>query len=69
MDNFKTRLVNEVKELTEKIEKLNVFIDSPKFKELESIDKEDLVEQLKHMKSYLGVLKRRVSRLVGNTTY
>lgn len=66
MRDFKTRLVNEVKELTERVEKLSVFIDSPKFKELESVDREDLVEQLKHMKAYLNVLKRRVSRLVGD---
>ena len=66
MRDFKTRLVNEVKELTERVEKLGVFIDSPKFKELESVDREDLIEQLKHMKAYLNVLKRRVSRLVGD---
>lgn len=66
MSDFKTRLVNEVKELTERVEKLSVFIDSPKFKELESVDREDLVEQLKHMKAYLNVLKRRVNRLVGD---
>ena len=66
MSDFKTRLVNEVKELTERVEKLSVFIDSTKFEELESVDREDLIEQLKHMKSYLNVLKRRVSRLVGD---
>ena len=31
MDDFKTRLVNEVKELTERTEKLSVFINTPKF--------------------------------------
>lgn len=66
MRDFKTRLVNEVKELTERVEKLSVFIDSPKFEELESVDREDLIEQLKHMQSYLNVLKRRVNRLVGD---
>ena len=67
MDNFKTRLVNEVKELTERIEKLSVFINTPKFNELPLIDREDLLEQLKYMKSYLKVLERRVSRLVDVT--
>nr|DAF96808.1 MAG TPA: hypothetical protein [Podoviridae sp. ctQyH19] len=64
MDDFKTRLVNEVKELTERTEKLSVFINTPKFNELPLIDREDLLEQLKYMKSYLKVLERRVSRLV-----
>lgn len=64
MDDFKTRLVNEVKELTERTEKLSVFINIPKFNELPLIDREDLLEQLKYMKSYLKVLERRVSRLV-----
>ena len=64
MSDFKTRLVNEVKELTERTEKLSVFIHTPKFNELPLIDREDLLEQLKYMKSYLKVLERRVSRLV-----
>lgn len=64
MSDFKTRLVNEVKELTERTEKLSVFINTPKFNELPLIDREDLLEQLKYMKSYLKVLERRVSRLV-----
>ena len=64
MSDFKTRLVNEVKELTERTEKLNVFINTHKFNELPLIDREDLLEQLKYMKSYLKVLERRVSRLV-----
>ena len=64
MDDFKTRLVNEVKELTERTEKLSVFINTPKFNELPLIDREDLLEQLKYMKSYLKVLERRVSRLI-----
>lgn len=64
MDDFKTRLVNEVKELTERTEKLSVFINTPKFNELPLIDREDLLEQLKYMKSYLKVLERRVGRLV-----
>ncbi len=67
MSDFKTRLVNEVKELTERTEKLNVFITTPKFNELPLIDREDLLEQLKYMKSYLKVLERRVSRLVDVT--
>ena len=67
MDDFKTRLINEVKELTERTEKLSVFINTPKFNELPLIDREDLLEQLKYMKSYLKVLERRVSRLVDVT--
>lgn len=67
MSDFKTRLVNEVKELTERTEKLSVFINTPKFNELPLIDREDLLEQLKYMKSYLKVLERRVSRLVDVT--
>ena len=67
MSDFKTRLVNEVKELTERTEKLSVFIGTPKFNELPLIDREDLLEQLNYMKSYLKVLERRVSRLVDVT--
>lgn len=67
MSDFKTRLINEVKELTERTEKLSVFINTPKFNELPLIDREDLLEQLKYMKSYLKVLERRVSRLVDVT--
>lgn len=64
MSDFKTRLVNEVKELTERTEKLSVFINTPKFNELPLIDREDLLEQLEYMKSYLKVLERRVNRLI-----
>lgn len=64
MSDFKTRLINEVKELTERTEKLSVFINTPKFNELPLIDREDLLEQLEYMKSYLKVLERRVNRLI-----
>lgn len=62
MNDFKSRLLVEVTELKNKVEKLENFIDGDIYDTLPEIDRTDLKEQLNHMKNYLLVLNRRVSR-------
>ena len=58
-----SRLVAEIGELTEKVQKLADFIESPKFKELRGKTQVDLREQHTHMSNYLWVLNRRIREL------
>jgi hypothetical protein len=65
MSDFRARLFEEESQLRQRAEKLEVFIISDKYDTLPEIDRKDLKEQLKHMKAYLSVLMRRVSRQCG----
>ena len=65
MSDFRARLHMEFSDLTIKVDKLKDFIVSEAYDKLPEIDRSDLKEQLRHMKAYLLVLNRRVSRLCG----
>ena len=60
---FKARVVEEQKELDEKVTKLAAFIDTVTFRALTRPEKDDLKTQLKYMTKYLAVINRRVTRL------
>lgn len=62
MGDFRARLFTEHAELHQRIEELTDFIAGDKYDTLPEIDRVDLKKQLKHMKDYLEVLNRRVSR-------
>jgi len=64
MSDFRERLLNEQFELKERAGKLNGFLGTPAFDGLPQIDREDLKEQLAHMRAYETVLDRRINRLV-----
>lgn len=63
MEDFKTRLVQEQKELEEKLDKLNTFNESDKFQELEYIQRSLLIIQAGAMYTYNECLKARISIL------
>lgn len=57
------RVLDEKNELFDKIQKLESFIETSSiFSQLSSIDKDDFIEQLRYMKAYLTILKRRINR-------
>lgn len=57
------RVVDEKNELFDKIQKLENFIEvSPIYKNLSLIEMEDLNDQMRFMKNYLNILKRRINR-------
>ena len=60
MKDFVERLIVERNELTEKIEKLNTFMDSDKFKELTCEHKSLLAGQMYHMVKYRDILISRI---------
>ena len=62
MSDYVTRLFEEHRDLSVKIEKLKSFIISDKYDALPEIDRTDLKDQLKHMEGYFKVLSCRVSR-------
>lgn len=63
MDNdTRGRLFAEYTELTQRVKKIEHFITSERFESLPDIERADLREQLKHMRSYQDVLSRRCSR-------
>lgn len=66
MSDFRSRLFEERTSLADKIKKLESFILSQPFEDLDQVDRKDLKEQLQHMKAYDDVLLRRVSRLCNN---
>lgn len=63
MEDFKTRLVQEQKELEEKLAKLNTFNESDKFQELEYAQRTLLIIQAGAMYTYNECLKARISIL------
>ena len=64
-DTFKDRLVIEQKELAEKLEKLCLFTESPKFTEVvtDVKQRELLIAQKEHMGEYLNILNQRIKLL------
>ena len=65
-ETFVTHLKREVRELSEKIEKLEAFINgNAQFDRLDVFEQNDLREQLAAMKEYRGVLTRRLTKHIG----
>ena len=64
-DTFKDRLIIEQKELAEKLEKLCLFTESPKFTEVvtDVKQRELLIAQKEHMGEYLNILNQRIKVL------
>lgn len=65
-DTFLDRLIIEQKELAEKLEKLCLFIESPKFVEIvqDTKQQELLILQKAHMSEYLKILNQRINLLL-----
>ena len=62
MEDYKTRMINELNELVERIKKLFAFIGSKEFESLVDDEQQDLREQYTHMREYEVVLRRRCKR-------
>lgn len=64
-ESFMDRLVIEQKDLAEKLEKLCLFIDSPKFTDTvkDKIQQELLIKQRDYMGEYLNILNQRIKLL------
>lgn len=60
MSNFYDRLLEEKAQLDEKIEKLECFVNSDNFKELDETNKNLLNIQLPAMKTYSNILETRI---------
>ena len=63
MDAFKVRLINEQFELQEKINKLNGFINSESFENIDIFQQNLLKEQIVAMESYNNILIKRLAAL------
>lgn len=63
MEDFKTRLIAEQKELEEKLTKLNTFNEGEKVKELDSTQRTLLLIQAGAMYTYNECLKGRIALL------
>ena len=65
-ETFATRLKREESELSEKIEKLEAFINgNVQFDRLDMFEQNDLREQLASMKEYRSILARRLAKQIG----
>jgi len=62
MKPYQERVVTEHNELTERIEKLEIFHNSPKRRELEPVDQGLLADQLHAMLTYKQALFERIQR-------
>ena len=61
MDDYKSRLRKELKDLNFKIEKLNNFIEKNDiFKTIDSEEQEFLKEQREIMSKYANILRKRI---------
>ena len=65
MNDYQERMLEEKIELQYKVGKLRHFIfdENPIYKELGSIDKDLLNDQLNAMEHYLNILRERINRL------
>jgi len=63
MDTYEERMKAELKDLTEKVDKLNAFLMTPEFARLYAIDKHLMEAQLGCMDAYKIILTMRVNRL------
>lgn len=63
MDDFKQRLEAEQKELQGKLQKLNGFIGSDAFKNIDEVQKTLLNVQARAMETYNQILLERIVRL------
>lgn len=63
MSDFKKRLEKECDELTEKVEKLQIFLTSEKVNEINPIQHDLLIIQLAAMTSYMACLGMRLNNL------
>ena len=59
---YQQRVVDEATELTEKVDKLQKFIQSYNFNRLDTSNKELLNTQSHHMTEYLSVLRKRIEQ-------
>jgi len=62
LEEWQTRVVDELTELSAKLDKLNAFIQTEHFAELEEEIRALMVEQASAMNAYAEVLKARVAR-------
>lgn len=62
MEDYKTRMINELNELVERIKNLFAFIGSKEFESFVDDEQQDLREQYIHMREYEVVLRRRCKR-------
>ena len=60
------RLTSEFSELSQRVKKLEKFVTSDRFDELDGYERTDLLQQLRHMRAYHEVLLRRVGRQANN---
>ena len=63
MGDFKTRLVDEKNQLSIKLDALDSFITSDKFKDVNDVQKALLQVQSTAMNTYLQCLKERIERI------
>jgi len=63
MSTFKERLLIEKEELNEKIEKLDLFMNSENFQKIEPIQMSLLNTQIGAMKTYCQILIERIAWL------
>ena len=64
MEDFKKRLIVEREELDDKLAKLEAFIGSPRFENLDERNRELLVSQRGAMRQYSDILAERISILL-----
>ena len=62
-ETFKDRLITEAQQLEEKLDKLDAFIESDKFNEVDDVQSALLHVQATAMNTYLQCLKERLERL------
>lgn len=62
MQPHEQRVIDERDELSTKLNALGAFITTPKFRELEDIDRTHLRAQAAHMRRYLKTLDQRIGR-------
>lgn len=64
MEDFKKRLIVEREELDDKLAKLEAFIGSPRFENLDERNRELLVSQRGAMRQYSDILAERIGILL-----
>jgi hypothetical protein len=61
------RMLAELVDLTDKINKLTIFVKEDIFKASDAVEQYDMLEQLKAMREYVWFLGKRMARLSGQS--
>ena len=64
MRDFEKKMLKEADKLAVRVNRIKLYMQSERFKNLPEVEQQDLKTQFEHMDAYLCVLCKRIVRIV-----